>query len=96
MTPHAGEYYAQPQPGQSRTPPAEYHNPVPVPFLAVENRRETTHGLVECGFLVTLIGRGDAVTRAGDLLLAAACEIGVGAKTTAGYSYLRRANEALR
>jgi CRISPR-associated protein Cmr6 len=60
------------------TPPAEYHNPVPIPFLAVEGG----------SFVIALVGEPEAVKTAAHLLTEAAAELGVGAKTAAGYGYL--------
>jgi CRISPR-associated protein Cmr6 len=80
MTPHLREYY---EPGSAdRAVPAEYHNPAPVPFLAIE-------GDDDGGLLVTLAGPAELVARAATLLRAAVQEIGLGAKTSAGYGYLR-------
>jgi CRISPR-associated protein Cmr6 len=75
LTPHAGPYYRA---ETHETPPAEYHNPVPIPFLAVEGG----------SFVIALVGEPDAVNTARELLTAAAAELGVGAKTAAGYGYL--------
>jgi CRISPR-associated protein Cmr6 len=72
LTPHVGLYY------EGKTPPAEYHNPVPVPFLAVEGGN----------FVVALVGEPEAVKTAARLLTEAVAELGVGAKTAAGYGYL--------
>lgn len=85
MTPHVGDYYTD----GGVTPPAEYHQPVPVPFYAVT-------GAV--AFTVYLVGRGserdvaELVLEDDDAVvswLAAALEqLGLGAKTNAGYGYL--------
>jgi CRISPR-associated protein Cmr6 len=74
MTPHVGEYYAQ-----SAKPPAEYWNPVPVEFLAVERAE----------FLAVLLGPRPLADRAVTLLTEALADLGVGAKTAAGYGYMR-------
>jgi CRISPR-associated protein Cmr6 len=75
LTPHAGPYYRE---EKHKTPPAEYHNPVPIPFLAVEGG----------SFVIALVGEPEAVKTAARLLTEAAAELGVGAKTAAGYGYL--------
>ncbi|MEV4511591.1 type III-B CRISPR module RAMP protein Cmr6 [Dactylosporangium sp. NPDC049525] len=75
LTPHFGGYYAD---RSGTVPPAEYNNPVPVSYLAV----------TAATFLATLIGPADAVDKAQELLTAAVDDLGVGAKTAAGYGYL--------
>lgn len=60
-------------------PPAEYINPVPVPFLALEGG----------SFPVHLIGPEPEVTQAAGILARALGEIGLGAKTTSGYGYFK-------
>ncbi|MGV9366610.1 type III-B CRISPR module RAMP protein Cmr6 [Amycolatopsis sp. NPDC003731] len=78
LTPHGGGYYREVNSGATVvTPPAEYHNPVPVHFLAVE--RTPFHTL--------LIGRATAVQATVALLRDAAEDWGIGAKTAAGYGY---------
>lgn len=85
LTPHGGGYYreanaAQPAPGVPPpvvTPPAEYHNPVPVHFLAVE----TTP------FHTMILGPSTVVEPVCDLLAEAARDEGLGGKTAAGYGY---------
>ncbi|KXK59004.1 hypothetical protein AWW66_26605 [Micromonospora rosaria] len=76
LTPHAGDYYRD---ATRRTPPAEWANPVPVAFLAVEG------GV----FRAAVLGPRPLADRAAALLRAAADDLGVGAKTAAGYGYLR-------
>lgn len=83
MNPHYGKYYLD---SSGRTPPADWHSPVPVYFLTLE------HG---SRFLFAVAPRrrhntddqSDA-TCARDWLKRALCELGVGAKTSAGYGYL--------
>lgn len=83
MNPHYGEYSLD-QTG--RTPPADWHSPVPVYFLTLEQgsrflfavaprRRHNTDDQSEA-------------TCARDWLKRALRELGVGAKTSAGYGYL--------
>ncbi|HEX6076907.1 MAG TPA: type III-B CRISPR module RAMP protein Cmr6 [Micromonosporaceae bacterium] len=76
LTPHSGPYYRD---ETHNTPPAEYHNPVPIPFLAVEGG----------SFVIALVGESEAVNTAARLLKEAVAELGVGAKTAAGYGYLQ-------
>ncbi len=74
MTPHVGEYYTDP----SRSAPAEYWNPVPVPFLAVTAGQWTAF----------LVGDPDGVAEAASHLERAAEDLGLGAKTATGYGYV--------
>jgi CRISPR type III-B/RAMP module RAMP protein Cmr6 len=78
LTPHVKPYYDGIAAGKP-VPPAEYHNPVPVIFLTVRG-----------SFFVDLHGdsRGDT-EKAADWLIEAGDDLGVGAKTAAGYGYLR-------
>jgi CRISPR type III-B/RAMP module RAMP protein Cmr6 len=80
LTPHVKPYYDSMarSSGRPTVPPAEYHNPVPVNFLTVSG-----------AFAVDLYSpdRRDA-RLAADWLAAAGDELGVGAKTAAGYGYL--------
>jgi CRISPR-associated protein Cmr6 len=75
LTPHVGEYYRD---TTATVPPAEYFNPVPVNYLTV------TAGT----FVTALTGPGDDVDTAFELLKRAVDDLGVGAKTAAGYGYL--------
>jgi CRISPR type III-B/RAMP module RAMP protein Cmr6 len=80
LTPHVKPYYETTRPDSSRPaePPAEYHNPVPVNFLAVSG-----------AFAVDLYGPVKAdVKLAARWLTAAADELGAGGKTAAGYGFL--------
>ncbi len=80
LTPHVKPYYDDVAAGRPQIrPPAEYHNPVPVQFLAVSGE-----------FGVDLYGpdRRD-VKLAAKWLTKAGDELGVGAKTAAGYGYLK-------
>ncbi len=88
LTPHVREYYTGGSTGEpdtdsgdsQRKPPAEYWNPVPLPFLTVGSGGWVTH----------IVGTDAyAVRRAADALVEAVDDIGVGAKTAAGYGYLK-------
>ncbi len=80
LTPHARDYHTGHVAAGSgeRPPPAEYVNPVPVPFLAVQGGT----------FIAYLLGPEPDVGTAADVLKAAVDDIGVGAKTSAGYGYM--------
>ncbi|MDA2807780.1 type III-B CRISPR module RAMP protein Cmr6 [Nocardiopsis suaedae] len=80
ITPHQQPYYTDTMPGggpAAPRPPAEHHNPVPVPFLSVSGT-----------FHVDLLGDDeDALRTAAEWLERAGDESGVGGRTTAGYGY---------
>ncbi|WP_017593831.1 type III-B CRISPR module RAMP protein Cmr6 [Nocardiopsis potens] len=83
ITPHQQPYYTDtmPRPGggapEDPRPPAEHHNPVPVPFLSVSG-----------DLRVDLLGSDpDDLDTVADWLKAAGDEIGTGGRTTAGYGY---------
>jgi CRISPR type III-B/RAMP module RAMP protein Cmr6 len=73
VTPHVQPYY-----GKDPQPPAEYHNPVPAEFLVVSAGT----------FAVDLLGPPGHVHQAAGWCATAIDELGVGAKTAAGYGYL--------
>jgi CRISPR-associated protein Cmr6 len=80
LTPHVKPYYdaAAKDSSGPMVAPAEYHNPVPVNFLAVSG-----------AFAVALHGRNRAdVEMAAEWLRKAGDELGAGGKTAAGYGYL--------
>lgn len=84
MTPHFGDWYEQGHTGSTaaKNVPADWHEPVPVPFLAVQN--------AEFMFALAMRGREnraelDEVFIALDQAL---CWLGAGAKTAAGYGYM--------
>lgn len=84
LTPHARGYQLNGDDTDEETggneaprPPAEYINPVPVPFLVL------TDGV----FHLHLVGPQPEVGTAAELLAAALNDIGLGAKTTRGYGY---------
>ena len=95
MTPHMGDWY---QKGGSISDPAnepdkvpaDWHDPVPVPFLVV---REAT-------FLFSIAPRNsdltDDVAPASEALEAALKDLGAGAKTAVGYGHMRKDDDALR
>lgn len=94
MTPHHRDYYEGRQTASgTRTPPAEYHNPVPVPFLVIDSGVFHTAVVVDHNRAATdqHAAREHAVKLADDaaaLLKEAVDELGLGAKTAAGFGYL--------
>ncbi len=88
MNPHYGPYYA------GEKPPADYHDPVPVTFLTLqnasfqfhlgaskrENRKIENH----------LFKNREPLEVARDCLKSALTEYGIGAKTASGYGYFRK------
>lgn len=85
LTPHTRDYQGQRTAQDGRpVPPAEYFNPVPIPFLVAERG----------AFIVHLLGPAPQVDQVADLLKAAVDDIGVGAKTSAGYGYLTATDAA--
>ncbi|MFE6446847.1 type III-B CRISPR module RAMP protein Cmr6 [Nocardiopsis dassonvillei] len=82
LTPHVKPYYdttrARRQ-GEDPEPPAEHHQPVPVHFLTI------TGGT----FAADLVGDTEQITEfAANRLQEAVEDLGVGAKTAAGYGYM--------
>lgn len=78
LTPHVKPYYDSGNAnGQPASPPAEYHSPVPIRFLAVSGHR----------FRSVVFGPSDDVEKAVELLCGGLAELGIGAKTAAGYGY---------
>ncbi|UOE19089.1 type III-B CRISPR module RAMP protein Cmr6 [Thermobifida halotolerans] len=82
LTPHVKPYYdaaADSRAARDVPPPAEHHQPVPVQFLTVSAGR----------FDAALVGDGERETEQAAWWLAeAVTELGLGAKTGAGYGYL--------
>ena len=73
MNPHYSPYYQS----QGREPPADYHDPIPVQFVAIGNRTR---------FLFALASKDEeALEKATRWLKGALTELGIGAKTSAGY-----------
>jgi CRISPR type III-B/RAMP module RAMP protein Cmr6 len=80
LTPHVQPYYAEDTgpDGRPTTAPGEWHNPVPNSFLTVSGGR----------FAVDVIGPQADCERFAAWCQAACDDLGVGAKTGAGYGYL--------
>lgn len=84
LTPHVKPYYDKANStGAPTTPPAEYHNPVPIRFLALAGTPLRT----------LLLGPRDDVEQAADLMAEALDDIGIGGKTAAGYGYCTTTQE---
>lgn len=81
MTPHMGKWYEQgaAQPGRAETVPADWHAPIPVPFLVARS--------IVLQFAVAPRSKADEplVEVAKQALEAALANLGAGAKTAAGY-----------
>jgi CRISPR-associated protein Cmr6 len=84
LTPHTRGYRSAADAGSGPVAPGESVNPVPIPFLAIERGRFVAH----------LAGPEPAVAQAVELLTKAADDLGVGAKTAAGYGYLKVVSDA--
>lgn len=72
VTVHQQPYY-----GTTAAAPGEHHQPVPSTFLTVQGGR----------FAIDLLGGRDTVTAAAAWCTTALDELGIGAKTAAGYGY---------
>jgi len=77
LTPHVKPYYDKDAAKQPKEPPAEYHSPVPVRFLAV----------AATAFQCWLVGPKGDVGCFAALLQGGADDLGIGGKTAAGYGY---------
>ncbi len=88
MTPHYGKWYEKGNEikklDESEKIPADWHNPVPVPFLAVE----------KASFLFIIMPREAADAKEAENAMTALTEalktIGAGAKTAVGYGYFEK------
>jgi CRISPR-associated protein Cmr6 len=84
LTPHVKPYYDQGNDtGHPSEPPAEWHNPVPVRFLAVAGTP----------FRILLLGPEPDLDPVTGWVVAALDEQGIGGKTAAGYGYCTAAVE---
>jgi len=88
MTPHYGDWYAEGDKisrlDDHKRIPADWHEPVPIPFLAVKKAK----------FLVTVVARDQKHDKEARLALQELVQalqwLGAGAKTAAGYGHLIR------
>jgi CRISPR-associated protein Cmr6 len=90
MTPHYGPYY---QDNQNKEPPADWHNPVPIPFLTVAAGTRFLFGI-----LPRNIRDNQAIEDCQTVkcwLEDALAIIGAGAKTAVGYGRFRRDDQCL-
>jgi len=87
MTPHYGPYYSEFS--KELEPPADWHSPIPIPFLAVDAGQEFLFGLIpRCD-------GGKDCRKVDAWLKEALHSIGAGAKTAVGYgrfAYLEPSN----
>lgn len=86
MNPHYGPYYSEGK------PPADYHNPIPIFFLTVENTQfEFIIGIKEKDNQQIELGKfnGKILQVASDWIKNALQEHGIGAKTAVGYGYFQ-------
>ncbi|RKX56014.1 MAG: type III-B CRISPR module RAMP protein Cmr6 [Thermotoga sp.] len=90
MNPHYGPYYSDPS---ENTPPADYHSPVPIFFLTVEDTKFE--------FIIGIKVKDNTIIEKGifknkqplevtyEYVGKALSEHGIGAKTAVGYGYMR-------
>ena len=85
MNPHYGPYYT------GDAPPADYHNPVPIFFLAVDKKTtfQFVIGSKNENWLNWTIGSKNIVEWLSDALQ----NHGIGAKTAVGYGYMQEVNQ---
>lgn len=84
MNPHYGPYYGD---RKNITPPADYHNPVPVFFLTVTNTKfQFLVGVGKGGELNKSTLEGKTIDA---WLIEALTTHGIGAKTAVGYGYMK-------
>ena len=84
ITPHYGPYYIEPQ----KVPPADWHNPMPTPFLTVALGQTFTFNVARRDGAVMAEGQRTAIETA---LREALETIGIGAKTAVGYGRMEPA-----
>ncbi len=89
MNPHYAPYYSD---SSGKTPPADYHNPNPIPFLIVEDTEfEFIIGVKEIDNIPLQEGKflgKTPLSVAFEWMEKALNEHGIGAKTAVGYGYL--------
>ena len=86
MNPHYGPYYSD---KTGKTPPADYHNPVPVFFLTVENTPFQFILGAKQDILTQTIRNQETEETIFDWLKSALTDHGIGAKTAVGYGYMK-------
>ncbi len=86
MNPHYGPYYSDPS---TKTPPADYHNPIPIPFLTISKTKfSIVFGAIDKRTLMDQIDNKSAE----NWFRSALTTHGIGAKTAVGYGYLKTTN----
>ena len=78
MNPHYGPYYTE------KKPPADYYNPTPIFFLALENARFTFYLGVK-NRLISSEEKENLLNSTKEWLRNALTSYGIGAKTALGY-----------
>lgn len=86
MNPHYGPYYTEK--GKNQNPPADYYNPTPIFFLALENARFTFY-LGAKNRLVALEEKEYLLNKAKEWLKKALIHYGIGAKTALSYGLFK-------
>lgn len=83
MTPHYGDWYQQgdSNPTNKSTQPGDWHSPVPVSFLAVENAKMQFGVMPRLGASVST----DEIEQINNVIRMALEHLGIGAKTATGY-----------
>ncbi len=83
MNPHYGPYYSD---NNAKTPPADFHNPIPVHFITVANTSfRFIIGASEGKWLNETVGSKPITEWLRDALISH----GIGAKTAVGYGYMK-------
>lgn len=87
MTPHYGDWYQQgdSNPTNKSTQPGDWHSPVPVSFLAVENAKMQFGVMPRLGANVS----DDEIEQINNVIRMALEHLGIGAKTATGYGRMR-------
>jgi len=93
MTPHYKPYY---QDAQGRTPPGDWHSPIPIPFLAVAREQSFQFAFAPRGNDSYKLPDGTPVTNdtIADWLRSALHWLGAGAKTNSGFGVFRDSDPA--
>ncbi len=95
MNPHYGPYYSN---NEGTVPPADYHNPVPIPFLTVDGEKGCSFQFVlglrrgvkdfKVSFGENPKYEGNALDTLPLFFRCALTQHGIGAKTAVGYGYM--------
>lgn len=94
MTPHYGDWYqnGDSNPTNKSTQPGDWHSPVPVSFLAVENAKMQFGVMPRLGATVS----SDEIEQINNIIQMALLHLGVGAKTATGYGRMRIDEKAIQ